>query len=359
MTSEIYFPEPRLMLPLTVIRRERLLPDDVDGVVEVRANTSVSLRDVVARGTNPAPYVLIDALKFFRLRHPDQLTPLMQVEIGDALEVNQVIAQKGRRRLLSPIDGRLAYVGAGRVIIQSVPTIIELEAGVNGVVVEVKDGRGVVLETYGALFQGVWGNGRRAIGMLRSEPEGGIEQAALDAIDIGFRGALLVTRSPITQEMLASAAEQQLSGLIAPSMEADMIGAALSAPYAILLTEGFGSMRMSSAHFRFLDELDGLQATMDAVLPAPLEARCPELIIKVQLPNIGYRPPYPNLDRPLSVGMTVRLSREEMAGFVGEVIDLPKNPVLLDNGLRVRCAHVQLNTGEKRFVPLENLEVSG
>lgn len=359
MTSEPYFPEPRLMLPLTVIRRERLLPDDVDGVVEVRANSSVSLRDVVARGTNPAPYVLIDALKFFRLRNPDQLAPLMQVEIGDALELNQVIAQKGRRRLLSPIDGRLAYAGAGRVIVQSVPTIVELEAGVNGVVIEVKKGRGVVLEAYGALFQGVWGNGKRSIGTLRSEPEGGIGQVTFDAIDIGFRGALLVTRSPVTQETLANAVEQQLSGLIAPSMEPDMIDAALAAPYAILLTEGFGSMRMNSTNFRFLDELDGLQATIDAVLPSPLEVRRPELIAKVQLPSVGYRPPYPNIDRPLAVGMTVRLARGDLAGLMGEVIDLPNTPVMLDNGLRVRCAQVQLNTGEKLVVPLENIEVSG
>lgn len=359
MTYVPSFPDPRLMLPLTIVRRERVLPDDVEGVVEVRVNDRVTLRDVVARGALPAPYRLLDAARFFRLRTPEQLDGLMQIEIGDPVEQDQVIARRRRRRLYSPIDGRLTYVGGGRIIIQSIPKTIEVEAGVNGVVVEVKKGRGAVIETYGALLQGVWGNGKRGIGTMHTEPDEGLGGVTIDAIDIGLRGTIIVTRTSLTPGQLDSAIDQQLAGIIAPSMEPDLIETALRAPFAVLLTEGFGSSRMSGANFRFLDELDGKQATVDAVLPTPLEVRRPEVIVNVQLPGVGYRPPFPQVDRAVAVGMGVRLSRGEMAGFSGQVIDLPNTPFLLDNGLRVRCAQVQLNTGEKLTVPLENLEISG
>ncbi len=348
------------MLPMTMIRRERLLPDDVDGRLEVRVNDRVTLRDVVARGTNPAPYALIDGERFFRLRNPDDLAKLMQVQIDELVEADQVIAQRGRRRLHSPITGRVTAITGGRIIIQSIPTGVELEAGLNGVVVEIRKGRGVVIETTGALLQGVWGNGKRAVGVLRAEPEGGLSAVTSDEIDIGFRGAIILTRTPLTPLSFGIIGSQQFAGVIAPSVEPLILDLALEAPCAILLTEGFGTMRMSNTSYRFLDELNGKQATLDAVQPSPLEVRRPEVIINVPLPNVGYRAPMPNVYDPLRIGVSVRLARGDHAGFVGEIVDLPNTPVLLDNGLRVRCAQVQLiTTGERLTVPLENLEISG
>ena len=67
---------------------------------------------------------------------------------------------------------------------------------------------------------------------------------------------------------------------------------------AILLTEGFGSQRMSNIVAQFLETMEGRQATVDAVLPAPLETRRPEVIINVPL-EPGERPPAPNLSASL------------------------------------------------------------
>jgi len=55
----------------------------------------------------------------------------------------------------------------------------------------------------------------------------------------------------------------------------------------------------------------------------------------------------------------VRMIREPYMGQTGIILDLPKAPVLLDNGLRVPCAQVELVAGDKLFVPLANLEVLG
>lgn len=73
----------------------------------------------------------------------------------------------------------------------------------------------------------------------------------------------------------------------------------------------------------------------------------------------GARPPAPDIDVPLRVGMNVRLTRMPYAGQVGQIANLPKSPLLLDNGLRVMCAQVALVSGDRVFVPLANLEIFG
>jgi hypothetical protein len=57
--------------------------------------------------------------------------------------------------------------------------------------------------------------------------------------------------------------------------------------------------------------------------------------------------------------MDVRLTRSPHIGSIGKIADLPKTPQMLDNGLRVPCAQVDLVTGERVMAPLANLEVFG
>lgn len=358
MTFETYFPEQRHMLSSTLIRRERLLPEGVDADIEVTVGTRVALRDVVARGAVPAPYVMLDAMRFFKLRKPSDLDSLLQVMPGDFVSATQTLAAKGRRRLVSPIVGRVALIDSGRIIVQEAADTVDLEAGLNGQVVEVRKGRGVVIETAGAVLQGVWGNNRRAIGTIRVEPPNGLENIDEDVMDIQYHGALMVTRRPINELMLGALVEQGFAGLIAPSMETAIMNEAVNAHAAILLTDGFGSQRMNLPTFQFLDEMDGRQATLDAIMPASLEVRRPELLINIPL-SPHERPSAPLVNLSLQVGMTARVVRGDGSVTFGEVISLPKTPVMLDNGLRVYCAQVVLVTGEKLFSPLANIEVPG
>jgi hypothetical protein len=357
MTSETYFPEQRHMLALTLVRRERLLPEDTEADVQVSVGSRVGLRDIIARGSAPAPYTLIDAMRFFNLKKPEDLTPLLEVGVGDIVSATQTLAAKGRRRLVSPIVGRVAAVDSGHIVLQAAAETVELDAGLNGQIVEVRKGRGVVIETFGAVLQGVWGNNRRAVGTLHIDPPKGIENVDPDAIDIQLRGAIIVIRRSLTPDLLQAMIALNLAGLIAPSMESDMIKEAGSLRSAILLIDGFGAQRMNTPTYQFFEEMDGRQATLDAVMPAPLELRRPEVVINVPL-TPQERPPAPLTNLSLQQGMQVRVVRGGAVTF-GEAIGLPKTPVMLDNGLRVQCAQVELVTGEKLMVPLANIEVPG
>lgn len=361
MTSEIYYPEQRHLLTRTTIRRDRFLPDVTGGEVTVAMGARVSLTDIVARGASPAPYMVIDAARYFDLKDPEKLFDLLEVRIGEQVLEGVVLAGKsGRRgrRLLAPVSGRVTEIAGGQIIMQEEEPPLELEAGLNGVVVSVRKGRGVVIESYGAVMQGVWGNNRRVIGTLRHEPSDGMENIYGDALDTQYRGAVVVTRRTLRRATFQVIDDQGFIGVIAPGMEPDMIETAAHSRAAILLTGGFGSQRMSNTIAQFLDMMEGRQVTLDAVQPSPLETRRPEVLIAVPM-EPGERPPAPNLNAILQIDREVRLTAGTSAGMVGHVLSLPKEPVLLENGLRVPCAQVELVTGEKINVPLANIELSG
>jgi hypothetical protein len=358
VTSEIYYPDQRHLLGRTTIRRERNLPDNMLGDVLVQSGTRVGLRDVVARGPAPTPYVLVEAARFFNLKDYDKLFDLLQVRIGEEITQGEVLAARGKKRLLSPVAGEIIDITQGLVVLREYAPQIELEAGVNGAVVGVRKGHGVIVEAYGAVLQGVWGNGRRAIGTIHLEPSAGMENIYGNMIDTQFRGAILITRRSLRAITFQVIEDQGFNAVIAPSMEPDVIELAMQSEAAIMLTEGFGSQRMSNAIAQFAEAVEGRQATVDAVMPSQLETRYPEVLISVPL-NPGERPPLPNQTIPLKLDREVRLIGGNSAGMVGHIVGLPKDPVLLDNGLRVPCAEVELVTGDRLDVPLANIEVSG
>ncbi len=356
----MYYPDQRYISKLTTIRRECLLPEEAIGSIRVQDGARVDVRDVVAHGAVPARHVILDGQRFFGLKKTKDLDALMQVKVGDAVDDGDVLAGKNPqrgKRLFSPLRGIVTRVDDGKIILQEMPEIIDLAAGVRGRVIEVYSGRGVAVEAVGAVAQGVWGNGRRVIAPLRMEPENGLEFIrAADELDAQYRGSIVVTRSTLQESGLAVVENQNLAGIIAPSMDAHLRERMLQSEIVIMLTEGFGTMRMSAIVLNLLNEFDGHQVTLDAHTPRSWEPRCPEVIAGVQADE---RPPRPNFMLALRPGMSVRITRAPFAGQVGKIVNLPKNPVLLDNGLRVPGAQVELIGGEIKPIPLANIEVTG
>jgi hypothetical protein len=358
MTYEIYYPEQRQMLGSAVIRRARLMPEEAgDVTIETANNARVSIKDVIARGATPAPFVLVEAARFFGLRDADALKDLLTVTEGELIPEGNLLAERKRRRLYSPITGTVVAVDSGLIMLQEFAGNIELEAGLNGQVIEIRRGRGAVIETMGAILQGVWGNGKRAISTLRFEPSGGLEKIDTDELDLDFRGSIIITRQALRESSFNVIAEQSLAGIIAPSIEPSMMNTALNSKAAIMLTEGFGSQRMSPVIVQFFEDMIGRQATLDAAIPDFLEAHRPEVIINVPLQ--GERPTPPLINVTLQVGMNVRVVRGDGVSVFGEVIPLPRTAQVLENGMEALCAQVQSITGERLMVPLANIEIAG
>jgi hypothetical protein len=356
------YPEQRYLSELTVIRRDCRLPDEAVGTINVTEGKRVEVRDVVAHGVIPARYIIINAMQFFNLRKPEALTPLLQVEEGDAVDEKQVLAGKDvkrGKRLFSSVRGMVAQIADGRIILQELPEVIDLEAGVRGRVISTEAGRGALIEAVGAQIQGAWGNGKLSIASLRMEPETGIEGiVGGNTLETRYMGSTLLTRKALNLNTLRILTEQNVAGVIAPSMDANLVPRATKAEFPILLTEGFGNLRMENAVYQLLNQYEGTPITLDAFSANRWSNRRPEVIINVKMRE-GQNPARPNIMLGFRVGLTVKVTRAPYEGQTGKIVELPANPVLLDNGLRILCARVELTIGETLFIPRANLEVLG
>lgn len=355
----MYYPDVRYVSRLTTIHRECMLPESAIGNVRTHEGAKVDVRDVVVNGAIPARHIIIDAAKILGVRDSVTVKNLLLVKLGTAVDEQVAIAGKRKdrgKRVFSPVRGIVAAVDYGRIIMQEMPQVINLEAGVKGRVVQVYPNRGVAVEAVGALAQGVWGNGRSVIATLRLEPAGNLRQILEESLDITYKGAVMVLFNSLPLETLELAEEGNISGLIVPSIRPEMQDRVMSSRVAVMVTEGFGTARMNGEIYALLKEYEGFQVTLDADNPGRWESRRPEAVINRV---VDEAPPGLNLSTPLRVGMRVRITRPPYLGQMAKVADLPEQTLLLPNGLRVAGARVELISGETVNIPLANLELAG
>ncbi len=356
----LYYPDQTMVLPMTTIRRERLLPPDAFGEVLVNELQRVDAYTVVARGVIPARYLLLDLMTPFGLSDPAQVLDYIQVEPGAVVEAGQVLAADRTKKrgpvLRAPAGGLVSQLIDGRLVLETDLTTHEIRAGFTGTVTSVRPGRGVLLETTGALIQGVWGNGQSVFGLLKSEPMGGLTALESGEFVTEWRGAIVVTAGPLTRDALRRAVTAGLGGLIGPSMHAHLREFALGLKIPIMLTEGFGAERMSAPTHGLLMDCAGKQAALEARVPQRWQGDRPEVIV----PQVGERHTAPPArDEPLRLGGDVRITRSPYLGMVGKIKSLPTSPQAIENGLRLLVAEVQLPTGRTVKIPLANLELFG
>jgi hypothetical protein len=365
MAFNSLFPAQRYIIPKTTLQREVLLPPDVQGVITAVPGQRVDGNTVVARGYPPAHHHIIYAKEDLRLRRRQSLEDYLLVEIGDAVAQDQALAslrhdpERGRR-IFSPANGVVAGIQDGRIVIRETNDQIELIAGMAGSVTRVIPGRGIIVETVGGVVQGTWGNGKRTVGALKLEPEDGMEFIEGGSINLDWRGSIVVTRRRLTTTNIVIIEEQDIAGVIAPSIDATLIDIVNQMDRAVMITEGFGDATMSNAIYTLFEELldanFNLRATLDAATPSPFTARRPEVVMSIP-PREGEAPQLLEPAERLRRGARVRITRSPHAGQTGIVRELPNVPQPLGNGLRVPVANVELSGGEVAPVPLVNLEL--
>jgi hypothetical protein len=365
MTFDSSYPEQRYIIPKTTLRRECLLPDDVKGAVLTTVGQRVDSNSIVARGYPPTRHRVLHASEMMRLSHRQNLEDYLLVEVGDVVEEEQALAStrndpKRGRRVYSPVYGVVAGIDAGRIVIREMTEQLELVAGMAGYVVDVRAGRGVVVETSGAVLQGVWGNNHRSVGNLKMAPEQGMEYIEGGVINLEWRGSIVITRRSLAETGLVIMEEQDIAGVIAPSMDSTLIDVVRQMNRAVLLTEGFGDIPMSRPVYSMLEDITekffNVQATVDAVVPNDAVARRPEALSNVPIKQ-GEEPRMLEPSARFHKNARVRISRAPYGGQTGVIADLPPTPQAIGNGLRVPSAQVELTGGERVMIPLANLEL--
>lgn len=354
-----YYPDQRIVSRLSTIHRECLLPDEAFGIVRVHEGQKVDVRDIVANGQIPSRHIIINASEILGLRDKSAVSELLLVKPNQVVEAETPIAGKRKdrgKRVFAPVRGLVVATSQGRIIMQEMPELVNIEAGVAGRVIQVYPDRGVAVEAVGAIVQGVWGNGRTIIATLRMEPQQDLRRMIQESLDIQYKGSVMVMINPLTPDIIPLFEEGNINGIIAPSMPSTMIPRVMESNIAVMLTEGFGQLRMNGQVFNLLKEYDGYQVTLDADLPGRWTSRRPEAVVNRP---IDERPPGLNLNASLKPGLRVRITRPPYLGQIARIEDIPNQPIDLPNGLRVPGARVELISGEVVNIPLANLELAG
>lgn len=341
---------------LTSIVRERLLP--IPGTVLARLNQKVNSTDVIAEANWAREHVLLDVARILRVT-PHAAERLVKCKVDDRIPAGAEIAVGAGlfpRSVSAPRDGRVVAVGGGQVLLEVGETRLELRAGISGTIIEIIPNRGVVIQTAGALVQGVWGNGRIDSGLLVSiseKPDGVLTGGRLD---VSLRGSILLAGMVKDAETLQIAADLPVRGLILSSLFPSLVQVAREMRYPIMVTDGFGALPMNSAAFKLLSTSTKRDVTLNAEVYDRYSGARPEVIIPLA---IASEPSAPREVETFAAGLQVRMRRPPALGMIGSITAIKPGLTVLASGLRAPAAEVKLEDGETVVVPLVNLEVVG
>jgi hypothetical protein len=344
------------IIGITSIVRERLLP--ILGTVLVRLNQKVNPNDVIAEANWAREHVLLDVARTLGVS-ANVADRLIKCKENDRLAAKtEIAAGKGLfpRSVVVPRDGRVVIVGGGQVLMEVGETKMELRAGISGTVIEVIPNRGAVLQTAGALVQGVWGNGRIDSGLLVNLVEKPDDVLDARRIDVSMRGFVILAGMLKDAEALKAAADLPVRGLILSSLYPSLIPQAREMRYPIIVTDGFGSLPMNSAAYKLLSTNAKREVTVNAEAYDRYSGARPELIISLPATN---NPPALREVETFVRGLQVRMRRPPALGMIGSIVSIKPGLTTLLSGLRAPAAEVKLENGETVVAPLVNLEVVG
>lgn len=359
--------------PFTTVRKRRRLP--LKGDVLVTVGAEVEPDTVVARTKIPGNPTAVHLAHLLNLE-PDELAPALLKKPGDPVKKGELLARHTmffglfKTEAASPVDGTVESVSevTGQMTIREPAIPVEIRAYTAGRVAEMIPGEGAVIETRGALVQGIFGVGGECHGTIRvlAEGPGAVLEAGLIGPD--SQGRVLVGGSLITREAIARAREVGAAALVAGGIiDRDLaevlgyeIGVAITGHedlgLTIILTEGFGRIEMAERTFALLKALEGKPASLSGATQIRAGVMRPEIIVPLDSPPKGLSAP-PASDGEMSPGMVVRIIREPHFGVLATVEELPPELVPVETEARVRILTARLADGRVVTIPRANVEL--
>jgi hypothetical protein len=344
------------ILPVAAIRRERLM--SAQGRIIARRGQQVSPSDVVAEAVLRPEHLLLDIGLGLGLS-PKEADHYIQRRAGDEIGEGDVIAGPvgiGRRVVRAPKSGTVVVAGDGQVLMELEGEFSELKAGYSGIVTEIIADRGVIIETVGALIQGVWGNGKINFGLLNILAHTPDELVTPDMMEFSLRGSVIMAGYCEDEKVLRSGDELPIRGMILACMDSALTPVALSVSYPIVLIEGFGKLPMNQEAFTILSSSAKQEVALNAEPWNRIGNTRPEVVVSI--PE-GANPEVPTELAAFAIGQTVRVVSPPHKSMIGTLTYLPEILSLLPSGLLAKTAEVQLVNNDKIQVPLANLEIIG
>lgn len=306
---------------------------------------------------------------------PEDIPRFMTKKEGDAVEEGELMASYNalfgliKKRVEVPKTGIIESVSeiTGQVIIRGAPIPVEVDAYIPGKIVQVLEREGVVIETNGALIQGIFGIGGETHGAIKMAVETSSE--VLDETDISEddTGKVLIGGSRVTLDAIKKAVRIGVAAIVSGGIRHDdlttftgeEIGVAITGQeevgITIIITEGFGQMTMNQRTFDLLKEFEGFMASVNGTTQIRAGVMRPEIIIphkKIEVGEAGE-----SIASGMVPGTPIRIIREPYFGAIGEVHSLPVELERLESESKVRVVKIQLPDGRVVTVPRANVEI--
>jgi len=361
--------------PLAALRKERILP--LKGEVLVNEGDRVTAEQVVARTELPGNVHSVNVANLLSVL-PDEVPSKMEKKEGEAIDRDEVIARSStlfglfKSVARSPVRGAVENVSnvTGQVLLREPPIPVEVEAYVDGVVVEVRPGEGVVVETHGTLVQGIFGIGGEAYGEIEIVASSPDEMLDAGAIRPEHEGKILVGGSMVTSAALEKAVSCKVRGIVAGGIDDSTIkeflgydiGVAITGTeekgVTVVVTEGFGQIHMAQATFDLLRSRSGLKASMNGATQIRAGVIRPEVVVPLEGQRAEGGPAASVVAGGLAPGTRVRIIREPFFGALGTVTGLPAPLQKLPTEAMVRVLTVELEeSGRSHTLPRANVEI--
>ncbi len=356
----------------TVIDKVRRLP--LKGEVAVKQGDSVRAEDVVARTALPGNVKTVNVANILGVP-PADIAGCMLKQSGESVKEGEPIARaKSLFGLLKSTarantSGTLENVSevTGQVTLREPALPVEMAAYVDGTVKEVMPEEGVVVETRGALIQGIFGIGGEGVGILHLAVDAPDRQAGLEALK-DSKGKVVVVGTQASYLLIQEARKQGAAAIVAGGMaDEDLrkllgydLGVAITGSedlgLTVIVTEGFGALTMADKTFELLTRLNGKKASVNGATQIRAGVLRPEIIVPLE-ESRGRDEAPDTFQGGLDVGMVIRVIREPYFGRLGQVTALPSELVALETEAKVRVLRVKLADGDDVIVPRANVEM--
>ncbi len=355
------------------IEKTRKLP--LLGDVLVKKDDEIDARTIVAKTELPGKVYPINVAGQLALGKASELPEAMLKKEGDKVKKGELVAQsKGffgffKSEYKSPINGTMSQVSGitGQVIFNAPAIPVEIDAYVDGKVVEELPKEGVIMGTEGVHIQGIIGLGGETQGdimMACDSPETILDESMINE---SMKGKIIVAGSKVTLKALNKAKKVGVSGIITGCFEYQDIkeilgrdlGVAITGHekigFTLILTEGFGTIPMANRTFDLLKKYVGHKASINGATQIRAGVMRPEIII-THHDQIQDKSTKDYANAGIETGDQIRIIRAPYFGKLGTVVSLPVELHKVESGTWVRVMIANID-GKEVLIPRANIEM--
>ncbi len=357
----------------TKIDKERRLP--LKGTVSVEKGKFVTPDDIVAKTDLPGNVQIVNVANQLNIDAADVIDAMIAKE-GTAVKKGEMIAEtKGlfglfKTNVTAPVDGTIEVISdtTGQVVIREAPIPVEIDAYMSGSIKEVIPEEGVIIESEGVFIQGIFGIGGESRGELEVIVDNREDEITEELLTTELTGKIIVGGSFISLKAYKKAIQLNIAGIVVGGFNyfdlEEILGYTLGVAItgsedlvtSLIVTEGYGKIRMGSQTFDLLKEHHGKFASINGATQIRAGVIRPEIVIPLTKDQLKGDHKDADASEGIQAGSLVRVIRAPYFGRMGKVVNLPSELKKMESETMVRVAVIEID-GENVEIPRANLEM--